>query len=181
MIEFTFEQILTNLLLAARWTIVLSLIALLGGGVFGAALTVAGIARRANLRRHLRDCEGCRTFRAEVAHQLSIFVANKPGVLGKVCDLLKKEKINIYAITTSDNRDYSLIRLVVYVVCFVNVIDDVFELFFAHDLFVKALCELFFIKDFIILNITCHKFLFCSAGIVRPFWRCVRHLCLKSQ
>ena len=50
---------------------------------------------------------------AEVAHQLSIFVANKPGVLGKVCELLKKEKINIYAITTSDNRDYSLIRLVV--------------------------------------------------------------------
>jgi hypothetical protein len=50
---------------------------------------------------------------AEVAHQLSIFVANKPGVLGKVCDLLKKEKINIYAITTSDNRDYNLIRIVV--------------------------------------------------------------------
>lgn len=50
---------------------------------------------------------------AEVAHQLSIFVANKPGVLGKVCDLLKKEKINIFAITTSDNRDHSIIRLVV--------------------------------------------------------------------
>jgi len=50
---------------------------------------------------------------AEVAHQLSIFVANKPGVLGKVCDLLKKEKINIFAITTSDNRDHSVIRLVV--------------------------------------------------------------------
>jgi hypothetical protein len=50
---------------------------------------------------------------AEVAHQLSIFVANKPGVLGKVCDLLKREKINIYAITTSDNRDHSIIRLVV--------------------------------------------------------------------
>jgi hypothetical protein len=50
---------------------------------------------------------------AEVAHQLSIFVANKPGVLGKVCDLLRQEKINIFAITTSDNRDYSLIRLVV--------------------------------------------------------------------
>jgi hypothetical protein len=50
---------------------------------------------------------------AEVAHQLSIFVANRPGVLGKVCDLLKKEKINIYAITSSDNRDHSIIRLVV--------------------------------------------------------------------
>jgi hypothetical protein len=50
---------------------------------------------------------------AEVAQQLSIFVANKPGVLGKVCDLLKKQKINIFAITTSDNRDHSIIRLVV--------------------------------------------------------------------
>ena len=42
---------LEYILLAARWTIVLSLIALLGGGLFGAALTVAGIARRAALRR----------------------------------------------------------------------------------------------------------------------------------
>jgi hypothetical protein len=50
---------------------------------------------------------------AEVAEQLSIFVANKPGVLANVCDLLKKEKINILAITTSDNRDHSIIRLVV--------------------------------------------------------------------
>ena len=50
---------------------------------------------------------------AEVAQQLSIFVANKPGVLANVCDLLKKEKINILAITTSDNRDHSIIRLIV--------------------------------------------------------------------
>ena len=50
---------------------------------------------------------------ASVAIQLSIFVANKPGVLASVCDLLKKEKISIHAITTSDNRDYSIIRLVV--------------------------------------------------------------------
>jgi polar amino acid transport system permease protein len=42
---------LEYIVLAARWTIVLSLIALLGGGLFGAALTVAGIARRAALRR----------------------------------------------------------------------------------------------------------------------------------
>jgi hypothetical protein len=50
---------------------------------------------------------------AEVAEQLSIFVANKPGVLANVCDLLHKEKVNILAITTSDNRDHSIIRLVV--------------------------------------------------------------------
>ena len=42
---------LEYIILAARWTIVLSLIALLGGGLLGAALTVAGIARRAALRR----------------------------------------------------------------------------------------------------------------------------------
>ncbi len=50
---------------------------------------------------------------AEVAEQLSIFVANKPGVLANVCDLLRKEKLNILAMTTSDNRDHSIIRLVV--------------------------------------------------------------------
>jgi hypothetical protein len=50
---------------------------------------------------------------ASVAIQLSIFVANKPGVLAGVCDLLQKEKISIHAITTSDNRDHSIIRLVV--------------------------------------------------------------------
>jgi hypothetical protein len=50
---------------------------------------------------------------AEVAQQLSIFVANKPGVLGKLCDLLKRERVNIYAIQSSDNRDHSIIRLVV--------------------------------------------------------------------
>ncbi len=50
---------------------------------------------------------------AEVAVQLSIFVANKPGVLANVCDLLRKERINILAMTTSDNRDHSVIRLVV--------------------------------------------------------------------
>ncbi len=50
---------------------------------------------------------------AEITQQLSIFVSNKPGVLAKVCDLLAKEKINIFAITSSDNRDHSIIRLIV--------------------------------------------------------------------
>ena len=36
MIEFTFWDILRNLLLAARWTIVLSLVSFVGGGVVGA-------------------------------------------------------------------------------------------------------------------------------------------------
>jgi polar amino acid transport system permease protein len=45
MIEFTLWDILRNLLLAARWTVVLSLIAFTGGGLVGLALLVARIAR----------------------------------------------------------------------------------------------------------------------------------------
>ena len=41
MIEFSLWDILRNLLLAARWTVVLSLIAFLGGGLVGALLLVA--------------------------------------------------------------------------------------------------------------------------------------------
>lgn len=44
MIEFTLWDILRNLALAARWTVVLSLIAFLGGGVVGAALLVLRLA-----------------------------------------------------------------------------------------------------------------------------------------
>ncbi|WGD53297.1 amino acid ABC transporter permease [Bradyrhizobium sp. CB1650] len=40
MVEFTLWDILRNLALAARWTVVLSLIAFLGGGLVGAALLV---------------------------------------------------------------------------------------------------------------------------------------------
>ncbi|MEY4654093.1 MAG: hypothetical protein RI884_2674 [Pseudomonadota bacterium] len=41
MVEFSLWDILRNLLLAAQWTVVLSLIAFLGGGVVGLALLVA--------------------------------------------------------------------------------------------------------------------------------------------
>jgi polar amino acid transport system permease protein len=40
-VEFTVWDIVSNLLLAARWTVVLSLIAFLGGGLVGLALLVA--------------------------------------------------------------------------------------------------------------------------------------------
>jgi polar amino acid transport system permease protein len=40
MVEFTLWDIVRNLLLAARWTIALSLIAFVGGGVVGLALLV---------------------------------------------------------------------------------------------------------------------------------------------
>jgi len=42
---------LTYILLAARWTVLLSLAGLLGGGMFGAVLTLASIARSRLLRR----------------------------------------------------------------------------------------------------------------------------------
>ena len=41
MVEFSVWQILVNLLLAARWTVALSLIALVGGGLVGLALLMA--------------------------------------------------------------------------------------------------------------------------------------------
>ena len=45
MVEFGLWDILRNLLLAARWTVVLSLIAFVGGGLVGAALLMARVAR----------------------------------------------------------------------------------------------------------------------------------------
>jgi polar amino acid transport system permease protein len=45
MVEFSIGQILWNLLLAARWTIALSAIAFVGGGVVGLALLTARLRR----------------------------------------------------------------------------------------------------------------------------------------
>jgi len=45
MVEFTLWDILRNLLLATRWTVLLSLAAFAGGALVGAALLVARIAR----------------------------------------------------------------------------------------------------------------------------------------
>jgi hypothetical protein len=49
----------------------------------------------------------------QITKQLAIFLENKPGTLARVCDALAETKINIYAITTSDTIDHSVIRLVV--------------------------------------------------------------------
>ncbi len=49
MVDFTLWDIARNLLLAARWTIALSLIAFVGGGIVGLALVVARIARPRSL------------------------------------------------------------------------------------------------------------------------------------
>lgn len=45
MVDFTLWDILRNLLLAARWTVLLSLVAFVGGGLVGLLLLVARIAR----------------------------------------------------------------------------------------------------------------------------------------
>ena len=49
----------------------------------------------------------------EIAKQLSVFLANKPGTLADVCDELAKASINIFALTISDTADHSVVRLVV--------------------------------------------------------------------
>jgi hypothetical protein len=49
----------------------------------------------------------------QITKQLAIFLDNRPGMLARVADALAEAKINVYAITTSDTVDHSVIRLVV--------------------------------------------------------------------
>lgn len=48
-----------------------------------------------------------------ITKQLALFLDNRPGALARVCEALSKEKINIYAISTSDTVDHSVVRMVV--------------------------------------------------------------------
>lgn len=49
----------------------------------------------------------------QVARQLAVFLDNRPGTLARLCDALSEEKINIFAINTSDTVDHIVIRMVV--------------------------------------------------------------------
>ena len=49
----------------------------------------------------------------QITQQLAIFLENKPGTLARVCDELAAAGINIFAVTTSDTIDHSVIRMVV--------------------------------------------------------------------
>jgi hypothetical protein len=49
----------------------------------------------------------------QISKQLAIFLDNSPGMLARVAEALAEAKINIYAITTSDTVDHSVIRMVV--------------------------------------------------------------------
>ena len=51
MIEFTFWDIVRNLLLAARWTVMLSIVAFIGGGLVGLLILFLRISTRNALRR----------------------------------------------------------------------------------------------------------------------------------
>jgi hypothetical protein len=45
--------------------------------------------------------------------QLSVFLVNKPGVLGQVCDVLAAERVNITALTMMDSSEHGVLRIVV--------------------------------------------------------------------
>ena len=49
----------------------------------------------------------------QITKQLAIFLDNRPGMLARVADALSEASINIFAITTSDTVDHSVIRMVV--------------------------------------------------------------------
>jgi len=49
----------------------------------------------------------------QITKQLAIFLDNRPGTLARVADAFAEANINIYAITTSDTVDHSVIRMVV--------------------------------------------------------------------
>lgn len=49
----------------------------------------------------------------QITKQLAIFLDNRPGMLARVADALAEARISIYAITTSDTVDHSVIRMVV--------------------------------------------------------------------
>src|SRR5262245_10367305 len=49
----------------------------------------------------------------QITKQLAIFLDNRPGTLARLADALAEVKVNIYAISTSDTVDHSVIRLIV--------------------------------------------------------------------
>jgi hypothetical protein len=49
----------------------------------------------------------------QVVTQLSLLLANRPGSLALVCEVLSKAKITIHALSVSETLDHSLIRVVV--------------------------------------------------------------------
>ena len=48
-----------------------------------------------------------------IVEQLAVFIANKPGTLGEVCDAMAADRVNIYGLTISDTVDHAVVRMVV--------------------------------------------------------------------
>ncbi len=48
-----------------------------------------------------------------IGTQLAVFLENRPGTLARVCEAMAEAKINIYAISTSDTVDHTVLRMVV--------------------------------------------------------------------
>lgn len=48
-----------------------------------------------------------------IATQLAVFLENRPGTLARVCEALAEAKINVYAVSTSDTVDHTVLRMVV--------------------------------------------------------------------
>jgi hypothetical protein len=48
-----------------------------------------------------------------IATQLAIFLENRPGTLARVCEALGEAGINIFAVSTSDTVDHTVVRMVV--------------------------------------------------------------------
>lgn len=49
----------------------------------------------------------------QITKQLAIFLENSPGTLARLCDVLARAKINIFAITTGDTVDHNVVRMIV--------------------------------------------------------------------
>jgi hypothetical protein len=47
-----------------------------------------------------------------VVKQLSIFLANKPGVLARLCETFAHHKINIQGLSVSDTVDHAVVRMI---------------------------------------------------------------------
>jgi hypothetical protein len=48
----------------------------------------------------------------QIAKQLALFLENRPGALARVCDVLARAKIKIYAVSTSDTVDHIVVRMI---------------------------------------------------------------------
>lgn len=48
-----------------------------------------------------------------IAKQLAVFLDNRPGTLARLADAMAEAEINIFAISTSDTVDHSVVRMVV--------------------------------------------------------------------